>query len=82
MAQATLGMVQDALAEANAAYERRFGFIYLVYANGRSAPELLDILQERLTHDRDAELIEAARQQWLITRLRLGRAFEQEAGKP
>src|SRR5258708_430112 len=36
------------LAEGNRAYEKRFGRIYLVCAAGRSAPELLQILRERL----------------------------------
>jgi 2-oxo-4-hydroxy-4-carboxy-5-ureidoimidazoline decarboxylase len=39
------------LAAGNQAYEDRFGHIYLVCATGRSAPELLAILRERLGHD-------------------------------
>ena len=43
------------LAEGNRAYEERFGRIYLVCAAGRSAPELLQILRERLRNAPDAE---------------------------
>ncbi len=40
-----------ALAEGNRAYEDRFGHIYLVCATGRSGPELLALLRDRLGHD-------------------------------
>jgi OHCU decarboxylase len=74
-AQATLAAVDKALAEGNKAYEEKFGFLYIVFASGRTAPELLAILEERLGHDRPAELTEAARQQWEITKLRMTRYF-------
>jgi OHCU decarboxylase len=76
-AQATLEAVSTALVEANRAYEKKFGFLYIVFASGRTAPELLAILEERLGHDRATELNEAARQQWAITHLRLGKLFEE-----
>lgn len=44
-----------ALADGNAAYERRFGHIYLVCATGRSAGELLDLLRARLGNDAETE---------------------------
>ncbi len=78
-AQATLEAVSSALFEGNRAYEQRFGFLYIVFASGRTAPELLAILEERLGHDRAAELNEAARQQWAITKLRLGKLFQEPA---
>lgn len=62
-----------ALAEANRRYERRFGHVYLVFASGRSAGELLDVLQERLRNDPRTELRVAAGEQARITRLRLER---------
>jgi OHCU decarboxylase len=74
-AQATLEAVARALAEANKLYEERFGFLYIVFASGRTAPQLLSLLEERLAHDRATELNEAARQQWEITRLRMTRYF-------
>jgi OHCU decarboxylase len=70
-AQQTLGPVADRLAELNYVYEERFGFRYIIFANGRGAPELLAVLEERLGHTRDEELSEAARQQHRITHLRM-----------
>ena len=63
--------VRAALAEGNREYERRFGFIYVVCAAGKSARELLDILHARLGSDRETELRAAAEEQRKITRLRL-----------
>jgi OHCU decarboxylase len=65
--------VLDELAEGNEAYEKKFGFTYIVCATGRSAGELLGILQRRLGRDRAGELREAAEQQRQITQLRLGK---------
>ncbi len=72
-AQVSLSTVATALAAANIAYEERFGFLFIVFASGRTAPELLAILEERLQHDRLTELTEAAQQQWLITAQRMHR---------
>jgi len=47
--------VRAALAAGNQAYEARFGHIYLVCAAGRSATELLAILQARLANDPETE---------------------------
>ena len=44
------------LAEANAAYEARFGHIYLVCAAGRSGDELLADLRARMANDPVTEL--------------------------
>jgi len=63
----------DELAEGNAAYEKKFGFPYIVCATGRTADELLAILQRRLRCERAGELREAAEQQRQITQLRLGK---------
>jgi 2-oxo-4-hydroxy-4-carboxy-5-ureidoimidazoline decarboxylase len=61
------------LAEGNALYEQRFGFTYIVCATGKSAAEMLAILQRRLSSDRASELREAAEQQRQITQIRLGK---------
>jgi 2-oxo-4-hydroxy-4-carboxy-5-ureidoimidazoline decarboxylase len=61
------------LAEGNALYAERFGFTYIVCATGKSAEEMLAILQRRLVSDRDAELREAAEQQRQILQIRLGK---------
>ncbi|MBF0661675.1 MULTISPECIES: 2-oxo-4-hydroxy-4-carboxy-5-ureidoimidazoline decarboxylase [unclassified Rhodococcus (in: high G+C Gram-positive bacteria)] len=47
--------IRDALVAGNRKYEERFGHVYLVRAAGRSADELLSILQRRLTHDSETE---------------------------
>ena len=65
--------VAEALARGNAAYEARFGHVFLISAAGRSAEELLAALTARLGNDPDDELRVAAEEQRRITRLRIGR---------
>jgi len=48
--------IRRRLREGNAAYEARFGRIYLVRARGRTAEELLTMLEHRLGNDPDTEL--------------------------
>ena len=61
------------LAEGNRHYEGRFGFTYIVCATGKSAEEMLSILERRLASEREAELREAAEQQRQIMQIRLGK---------
>ena len=63
--------IREALAVGNQEYERRFGYIYLVSAAGKSAGELLTLLHQRLTNDPATELRVAATEQAKITSLRL-----------
>jgi 2-oxo-4-hydroxy-4-carboxy-5-ureidoimidazoline decarboxylase len=63
--------VRAALVEANTAYERRFGRIYLVCAAGRSAEELLADIAARMKNDPERERGVAVEEQRKITRLRL-----------
>ena len=65
------GDVLIALAEGNAAYEKRFGLIFIVCATGLTAAEMLGMLQARLKNDPAAELRIAAGEQAKITALRL-----------
>ena len=65
--------VLEELEKGNALYEERFGFTYIVCATGKSADEMLAILQRRLNSDRATELREAAEQQRQITQIRLGK---------
>ena len=67
-AQAT---ILEQLASGNACYEELFGFTYIVCATGKSAEEMLAILNLRLESDRQTELSEAAEQQRQITQIRL-----------
>ena len=61
------------LADGNAAYEQRFGHVYLVNAAGRSAEELLAVLRRRLGNDPATERAEARRELAGINANRLGR---------
>ena len=74
--QAAVGQAGDdvlsALAEANAAYRERFGFIFIVCATGMTAEEMLALLRARLANNRATELRTAAEEQAKITALRLG----------
>ena len=67
--------IRAELAAVNAAYEARFGHIYIVCATGKSLDELLAIARERLTNAPQHELEIAAGEQHKITRLRLRRLF-------
>jgi len=62
-----------ALAEGNRHYEERFGRIFIVCAAGRSAAEILSILNARMNNSAAVEWREAAEQQRQITQLRLRR---------
>lgn len=67
--------VQHGLAEGNAAYERRFGHIYLVCAAGRSGAELLAVLRDRLGNDHETEWDVVRAELGKINALRLARLF-------
>ena len=62
-----------ALAERNRQYEEKFGRIFIVRAAGKSAAEILSILDARMVNDAPSEMLEAAEQQRQITQLRLRR---------
>ena len=63
--------VIQALAEGNTVYETKFGHIFIVCATGKTASEMLEILQSRLPNPPEEELRVAAGEQNKITRLRL-----------
>jgi 2-oxo-4-hydroxy-4-carboxy-5-ureidoimidazoline decarboxylase len=65
--------VKLALVEGNRQYEERFGRIFIVCASGKSASEILAILNGRMQNTAADELLEAAEQQRQITQLRLRR---------
>jgi 2-oxo-4-hydroxy-4-carboxy-5-ureidoimidazoline decarboxylase len=62
-----------ALVDANERYQRRFGYIFIVCATGKSAAEMLGLLEARLGNDPARELSIAATEQARITGLRLGK---------
>lgn len=61
----------EALAAGNAAYDERNGFIFIVCATGKSADEMLRLLQDRLFNQPEEELRVAMGEQHKITILRL-----------
>jgi 2-oxo-4-hydroxy-4-carboxy-5-ureidoimidazoline decarboxylase len=63
--------VLDELAAGNAAYERKFGYIFIVCATGKGADEMLALLRARLPNDPATEIHIAAEEQARITALRL-----------
>ncbi len=62
-----------ALADGNAAYERRFGHVFLICAAGRGPAEILAELNRRMSHDPAAEREVAAAEIGKINELRLRR---------
>ncbi|MGE3286049.1 MAG: 2-oxo-4-hydroxy-4-carboxy-5-ureidoimidazoline decarboxylase [Pseudonocardia sp.] len=68
--------VRTALREGNRAYEERFGHVYLVCADGRSADELLAVLRMRLGNDPATERRVLREELRRINRLRLERLLE------
>lgn len=63
----------QALAEGNHQYESKNGFIFIVFATGKTADEMLKILLSRLSNDRNTELNNAATEQSKITALRIAK---------
>jgi OHCU decarboxylase len=59
------------LAAENRRYEDRFGHVFLIFASGRSAEEILAELRRRMKNDPATELDEAKRELRNIAKLRL-----------
>jgi len=68
--------VNAAIAAGNAAYEERFGRVFLIRAAGRTRAEILGELRRRLELDDDAELVIVGEQLREIALLRLRTTFE------
>ena len=68
--------VMHELAKANEEYEKKFGTIFIVCATGKSAEQMLGILQERLNNSKQEEIIIAAVEQNKITKIRLEKLFD------
>ncbi len=63
--------VLEALSRGNKLYEDKFGYIFIVCATGKSAKEMLEILEGRLPNDAATEIKIAMQEQHKITLLRL-----------
>ena len=66
-----------ALAEENRRYEGRFGHVFLIFASGSTAEEVLAELRRRMVNSPETELDEAAGEHRKITRLRLKRMLSE-----
>ncbi|MDA9563155.1 2-oxo-4-hydroxy-4-carboxy-5-ureidoimidazoline decarboxylase [Flavobacteriales bacterium] len=74
MNEADLEIIRK-LADGNKKYEDKFGFIFIVCATGKTATEMLALLEARLPNNRIDELVIAAAEQHKITQLRLNKLF-------
>ena len=63
--------VRERLAEGNRAYEEKFGYIYLVFATGKTGEEMATILTDRLHNDPETERRVMISELGKINRLRL-----------
>lgn len=70
--------VRKALAGVNQEYERRFGYIYIVCATGKTPEEMLALAHKRLRNAAAAEVRVAAEEQRKITRMRLEKLLEED----
>ena len=68
----------QSLARLNQEYETKFGFIFIVCATGKTAEEMLQLLEERLPNNRPTEMGIAAIEQMKITTLRLQKWVTEE----
>jgi 2-oxo-4-hydroxy-4-carboxy-5-ureidoimidazoline decarboxylase len=67
-----------ALKAGNEEYERKFGRVFLIRAAGRTGPEILSALNERLLHDYTQELAVVRRELTGIAVLRLRKVLSGE----
>ena len=66
-----------AMHQLNIDYERKFGWIFIVCATGKTADEMRTLLIERLNNDPTTELAIAAAEQCKITKLRVQKLLDE-----
>jgi 2-oxo-4-hydroxy-4-carboxy--5-ureidoimidazoline (OHCU) decarboxylase len=66
------------LADLNGTYERRFGFRFVVFVNGRRKRDILPVLRARLARTREQELATGIDEFLAISLDRLRRAADQD----
>ena len=74
--------VLEGLSRGNEEYEKRFGHIFIVCATGKSAAQMLEILQSRINSDPAEELKSAAHEQSKITKIRLEKLCQEVPSQP
>ena len=70
--------VRDELAACNDLYLKKFGFIFIVCASGKSAAEMLAVCKTRFRNTLETELKIAAEEQRKITEIRLNKLLEKK----
>ncbi|KAL0374172.1 UNVERIFIED_CONTAM: Uric acid degradation bifunctional protein TTL [Sesamum radiatum] len=78
LATATDSTLEE-LYEWNARYRQKFGFVFLIFASGRSTPEILAEMKRRYHNRPIVEFELAAKEQMKITELRLSKLFSANA---
>jgi 2-oxo-4-hydroxy-4-carboxy-5-ureidoimidazoline decarboxylase len=68
-----------ALRDGNVRYEARFGHIFVVCATGKTAAEMLALLEARMPNDPDVEIRVAAAEQGKIIHIRLAKLAGENA---
>jgi 2-oxo-4-hydroxy-4-carboxy-5-ureidoimidazoline decarboxylase len=63
------------LEKSNNEYEKKFGYIFIICATGKTAKEMVEILRTRINNDPAEEIKNAAAEQNKITKLRLEKLF-------
>ncbi|KAL3832997.1 hypothetical protein ACJIZ3_007733 [Penstemon smallii] len=74
LATATDSTLQE-LYEWNIRYRQKFGFVFLIFASGRSTPEILAEMKRRYQNRPIVEFELAAKEQMKITELRISKLF-------
>lgn len=67
--------ILEELSRGNSDYEKKFGFIFIVCATGKSAGQMLELLKKRLQNTPEQEIKIAAGEQNKITHLRINKLF-------
>lgn len=78
LATATDSTMEE-LYEWNTLYKKKFGFVFLIFASGRSTPEILAEMKKRYQNRPLVEFELAAIEQMKITELRLSKLFSADA---
>ena len=68
--------IKSEIKEKNCKYEKKFGYIFIIFATGKSGQEILNSLVERLDNSPSSELKIAMMEQIKITELRLEKLLE------
>lgn len=63
--------IKSELIRLNTEYEKKFGYIFIIHATGKSVEEILHILRERIPNNPDKEFHIASGEQNKITHLRI-----------